>query len=346
MNNPLSPYFAITTGDHFGIGPEVIAKGLSRLGKDFSLDSFLIFGDPKLYLPFRKLLPRNWSVISEPEFIKRTWRGPKRGALNFVVPTLRRSVKAGSKDKANYFCGRYIELAVGGALAGKVAGIITGPIEKNALRDGGFPYDGHTEMLKSLCKAKSVTMMMAGPRLRTTLVTGHLAIRDVPKAVTRNAIRICLDNTINALRYDFGIKSPRIAVMGLNPHCGDGGLFGNEEDRIIIPAIRASERLNTHAKISGPFSADGFFSHWEKRHRRNFDAVVCMYHDQGLIPAKFHDFESTVNVTLGLPIIRTSVDHGVGYDIVGKNRADSSSFCAAVQLAVRIGKNRRRMLQG
>lgn len=331
------PVLAITTGDHRGIGPEVIAKGLKNARSQLKPHNVVLFGIPELYRPYRKLLPKKWKVWTENEVFSQEWLGPTPNHLNFIVPYAN-SVPAEKRDA--YCCGRYIELATTGALRGLFSAIVTGPVDKTELRKGGYPYDGHTEMLRDLCKSNSVTMMMAGLKLRTTLATTHVAIRDISRQLSAEKIITCIENTIVGLIRDFGIEKPRVAVLGLNPHASDHGLFGDEEATRIAPAIETTRRRFPGVEIEGPLAPDGFFAQWRTRHSKVFDAVVCMYHDQGLIPAKLLDFENTVNVSLGLPIVRTSVDHGVGYDIAGKNKADPTSFCAALKLAVKIVRRR------
>lgn len=328
---------AITTGDHHGIGPEVISKGLKTLSRTVRPTSIVIFGLPELYKPFRKILPKKWQLWTENEVFGSKWSGPRDGYLNFIIPE---SNHVEPSRREAYLCGRYIELAVKGTLAGLFSAITTGPIDKNELHKGGYPFDGHTEMLRVLCKAPSVTMMMASPKMRTTLVTVHEALRNIAAKLTPEAIVTCIENTAQGLKRDFSIKKPRLAVLGLNPHASDQGLFGDEEKTIIEPAIeKAKARLLTQIpgiSLAGPFAPDGFFAQWQTRHSKNFDAIICMYHDQGLIPIKLIDFENTVNVSLGLPLVRTSVDHGVGYDIAGKNKANPASFCAALKLALKM----------
>lgn len=331
---------AITTGDHRGIGPEVIAKGLLLLRKTVNPDSVVIFGAPELYLPFRKFLPRRWRVWNESDLGALGRQGPAAGQLNIVVPDLSRIPFA---LRACHACGKYIELAARGCMDDLFSAMVTGPIDKSELRRGGFRFDGHTEMLRELCGAKSVTMMMAGPKMRVTLVTTHVAHKDVASKLSREKIVRCIADTEGGLRRDFGIKKPRIAVLGLNPHAGDNGLFGSEESGVIGPAIRVAAKGHPLALIQGPFPADGFFAQWQSRFSKEFDAVVCMYHDQGLIPVKLLDFENTVNITLGLPILRTSVDHGIGLDIAGRNKANPASFRAALRLAREIAFKRSRI---
>jgi 4-hydroxythreonine-4-phosphate dehydrogenase len=177
-------------------------------------------------------------------------------------------------------------------------------------------------------------MMMAGPRLRVVLVTIHLALADVPRRLTRDGVQQTIEITARALRQQFGIRAPRIAVCGLNPHAGEHGLFGDEEDRIIAPAVRAAHR---HAKVVGPLAADSVFAHAVEG---RYDAVVCMYHDQGLAPFKLLHFADGVNVTLGLPFVRTSPDHGTAFDIAGTGKADPRSMIAALLLAAQTARPR------
>lgn len=297
----------------------------------------VVFGIPELYRPFKRLLPPNWQIWTENEANDPAWPGPIRGHLNFIVPHVNHIAP---EQRGAYCCGRYIELATLGALKGIFSAITTGPIDKNELHRGGYHFDGHTEMLRDLCKAPSVTMMMAGVEMRTTLVTTHVPLREVSAKLSIESIVTCIENTAAGLVRDFGIRKPHIAVLGLNPHAGDKGLFGDEEAIKIEPAIaRARSRL-ADGMIDGPFAPDGFFAQWRSRHSKTYDAIVCMYHDQGLIPIKLLDFENTVNVSLGLPIVRTSVDHGVGYDIVGQNKADPASFVAALKLAAAFARRR------
>jgi 4-hydroxythreonine-4-phosphate dehydrogenase len=186
-------------------------------------------------------------------------------------------------------------------------------------------------------------MMLANRHLRVSLVTVHVALSQVPRKVTSDAVSRALDQTIAALRSNFGIKRPSVSVAALNPHGGEGGLFGDEDQRVVIPALSAARaRWAGKAVISGPFPSDTLFAqHVALPVKKRPDAVICMYHDQGLIPVKLLDFPRTVNLTLGLPIIRTSVDHGTAFDIVGKNLADPSSMIAALNLAGDLSRRRR-----
>ncbi|MBN2124687.1 MAG: 4-hydroxythreonine-4-phosphate dehydrogenase PdxA, partial [Deltaproteobacteria bacterium] len=199
----------------------------------------------------------------------------------------------------------------------------------------------HTQLIAHLTGTQDVVMMLAGERLRVSLVTVHCALRDVPGHLSRERIYRTIEITASALRSDFGIPGPRVAVAALNPHAGESGLFGSEEKDLILPAVERAQEQGF--AVEGPFPADTLFY---RAATGEYDAVVAMYHDQGLGPLKLLHFSDAVNVTLGLPIIRTSVDHGTAYDIAGKGLADPSSLKAAVQLAVSIAGNRRKRAGG
>ena len=220
--------------------------------------------------------------------------------------------------------------AVGDARSGKVDAIATAPLNKEALRLAGFPWSGHTDLLAHLTGAAHVAMMFHSDRLRVVLATVHVPLREVPQALTRDALEQTIDLTAREMPR-FGISAVRLAVAGLNPHAGEHGLFGREEEQVISPAIAACRARGI--EVSGPFPADTLFV---RASRGEFDVVVACYHDQGLIPVKLLAFGEAVNVTLGLPIIRTSVDHGTAFDIAGRGVADAGSMIAAVRLAARL----------
>jgi 4-hydroxythreonine-4-phosphate dehydrogenase len=231
----------------------------------------------------------------------------------------------------------YVRRAVGMARRGELTAVVTCPISKALMQSAGHGYEGHTQLIAGLTNVQDYVMMLAGDRLRVALVTIHCALKDVPSNLSEEKIHRTITITSKALREDFAIKSPRLAVAALNPHAGEAGLFGSEEQSVIGPAI---ERARAEACfVEGPLPADTLF---HKAAAGAFDAVVAMYHDQGLIPLKLLHFSDAVNVTLGLPIIRTSVDHGTAYDIAGKGMADPSSLKAAIKMAVFMAKNRAR----
>ena len=221
------------------------------------------------------------------------------------------------------------------AQRGEVEAIATAPINKEALRLAGLPWNGHTDLLAHLTGARSVAMMFYSDALRVVLATVHIALAEVPRALTQASLEATIALTARELPR-FGIAAPRIAVAGLNPHAGEHGLFGDEEQTAIRPAIDACRARGID--VSGPYPGDTVFV---RARRGDFDVVVACYHDQGLIPVKLVAFGQAVNVTLGLPIIRTSVDHGTAFDIAGQDRADASSLIEAVVLAARLARGRR-----
>jgi 4-hydroxythreonine-4-phosphate dehydrogenase len=223
---------------------------------------------------------------------------------------------------------RYITAAADLAIKERIEAMVTCPINKMAMQLSGFHYSGHTELLAERTKSNEFAMMLAGDRLRVVLVTIHVPLRDVPVILSRQKIVKTIKLAWRALNERFGIKSPRIAVSGLNPHAGEGGMFGDEEKNIIAPAIHDAGNQGFYA--SGPFPPDTIFYHAANK---RYDAVISMYHDQGLIPFKLIHFNNGVNTTLGLPIIRTSVDHGTAYDIAGTGIADPGSLIAAINMA-------------
>jgi 4-hydroxythreonine-4-phosphate dehydrogenase len=324
----------ITMGCPVGIGPEIIVRFLANqkeaadyrpvvLGDSGVLRR--IAGELGIEIPIREWRPGEkmekggLSVLSLSDL--------DAGRLIWGQPTLETGRAMAS----------YIEEAVRLQQAGQLAAMVTCPIGKKTLQEAGYSFPGHTEMLASLCGAAQYAMMMAGNRLRVTLVTIHMGLAAVPGALTGEGVLRLIGLTGRALREDFGIQAPRLAVAGLNPHAGENGLFGNEEEKVIAPAVRAAREQGW--QVSGPLPADTVF---HQAANGRFDAVVCMYHDQGLIPFKLLHFEDGVNVTLGLPIVRTSVDHGTAYDIAGRGMANPASLAAACKLAAAIVSSRQR----
>lgn len=326
----------ITMGCPAGIGPEIIYKYFAATEFDAGRRA-VVLGDLNV---LRECV--NFIDGPRPDIV--AWRpgAPVPEPSKKVIPVLTLS----SLKSADIVWGKpnlatakamasYITEGVRLATDGILDGIATAPISKYALNEAGFSYPGHTEMLADLTSTKHYAMMMAGETLRVTLVTIHCAISDVPQLLTRNAITEMIETTNRALHIDFGIEIPRIGVAALNPHGGENRMFGLEEETTIIPAIEEARKDGIN--VEGPFPPDTIF---HKAANDGFDAVVCMYHDQGLIPFKLLHFSDGVNVTLGLPIVRTSVDHGTAYDIAGKGIADPSSLHYAVHLAHSIAENR------
>jgi 4-hydroxythreonine-4-phosphate dehydrogenase len=229
----------------------------------------------------------------------------------------------------------YITRAVEMIQAGELDAMVTCPISKALMQAVGHLYEGHTQLIADLTRTRDFVMMLAGPKLRVTLATIHCALKDVPDMLTRDMVHTTIRITAESLIRDFGLRAPRLAVAALNPHAGESGIFGSEEADIIEPAVQQAREAGFH--VEGPLPADTLF---HKAVSGGFDAVVAMYHDQGLIPLKLLHFSDAVNVTLGLPIVRTSVDHGTAYDIAGKGRAGPASLKAAMQTACIMVENR------
>jgi 4-hydroxythreonine-4-phosphate dehydrogenase len=314
---------AITMGDPSGIGPEVALKAICSIK-----DSFipLVVGDPALLEEAAKLfdLPLRLRVIGNPEeakpdIINLIDVGPS-GSYKKGVPT----AEGGRASIAS------IRKALELALKGSVDALVTAPISKEALRMAGGPWPGHTEMLAELTGTKDYAMMLLGGQLRVILVTIHRALKDVPSLITKESVSKTIKLAVQACSM-LGIEAPRIGVAGLNPHAGEAGLFGDEEIRDIRPAIEDANAQGI--PVTGPYPPDTLF---HRAYKGEFDMLVCMYHDQGLIPLKLLAFEQGVNVTVGLPIIRTSPDHGTACDIAWKDKADPSSMIEAIRTAIRL----------
>ncbi|HEY0838672.1 MAG TPA: 4-hydroxythreonine-4-phosphate dehydrogenase PdxA [Vulgatibacter sp.] len=319
---------AISMGDPSGIGAEVTAAALASRGMKGTLTPY-VYGDEAawvracLQLGIVDRLPR--VDLGDPL--------PARGGALVRVSRLAAGDRRPGKPTREGALAQvaYIDSAIEAVRSGEAAALCTAPITKAALHEAGLPYPGHTELLADRFGVERVAMMLAGPVLRVVVATTHVALKDVSGLLSAGEIEQTLSITDRALRTQFGIRRPRIAVCGLNPHAGEGGLFGDEEERIIAPAVERARAAGIRAE--GPFPADGLFP---RAARGGWDAVVAMYHDQGLIPLKTVHLETAVNVTLGLPVPRTSPDHGVAYDIAGKGRADPTSMIEALRLAARL----------
>ncbi len=300
----------ISIGDPAGIGPEVVAAALRAIP---SADAELVvYGDIDA-------LRSRGGVL---EGIETHAHSSARVSPGRPDPSSARGIVSA------------IQAAARDCLSGSLDAIATAPISKEVIAAGGFSYPGHTELLEETCGAGRAVMLLVGRGLRVGLATIHCALREVPDRLSTAGILEVLAIMHADLERRFGIHAPRIAVCGLNPHAGEAGRFGDDEARVIAPAIASARARGIAA--SGPYSADSLF------HRAvagEFDAVLAMYHDQGLGPLKTHAFGEAVNVTLGLPIVRTSVDHGTAFDIAGQGRADSRSMIEAVRLALELSRN-------
>ncbi len=302
----------LTCGDPSGIGPEIAAKAWA------AGERFVWIGDPR-HLP----AGTDWREVAEGEV-------PGNGPMAVLRHDFAALAPAGRPEAMNAAgVVAVIERAVRLVQAGLGSAVCTAPINKKALKDGaGFAFPGHTEFLAHLAGVDRVVMMLACPDLRVVPATIHIALSEVPAALTEALLEETIRITHAGLVRDFGFAAPRIAVAGLNPHAGEGGAMGWEEERMMRPLLA---RLQAEGiAVTGPWPADTMF---HAAARKGYDAAVCAYHDQALIPIKTIDFAGGVNVTLGLPFVRTSPDHGTAYDIAGRGIADPSSLIAALRMA-------------
>ena len=314
---------AVSLGDPAGIGPEVIAKCWDNRA-EFNLPPFVAIGEGRS-------LAAVWDgpieVVDDPH--------QAEFAFDHALPLIQvgsaETDLPGHPSLAGAHCSLdSLELAVGLARSGSAIGVVTGPVSKEQLYEIGFQHPGQTEFVAERCgiSPSNVVMMLAGPTLRTVPVTTHLPLAAVQQELTTALIEARARATLRGLQRNFGIPEPRLAISGLNPHAGEGGQLGREEIEIIQPAIAALAAEGW--RVTGPHPADTMF---HTRARANYDAALCMYHDQALIPIKALHFEDAVNVTLGLPIVRTAPDHGTAFDIAGQDRADPRPMAAAIRMA-------------
>jgi 4-hydroxythreonine-4-phosphate dehydrogenase len=308
----------ITLGDPAGIGPEIVAAALAAAPEAWR-PWLVVYGD-------RAPLERGARAIG-------VALPPDVAVLGDGLGDAARPGQPDERTGAAQV--GYLEAAVAAAQRGELGAIATAPISKTWARRAGFAFPGHTEMLASRLGVRDVVMLFAGPRLKVALATVHVPLAEVPRALTTDGLRTTLGIVARALVTDFAIAEPRIGVVGLNPHAGEGGLLGAEDRDVIAPAL---EPLPP-ARLSGPLVPDAAFRDLAMQ---RYDALVAMYHDQGLIPVKLIDFDEAVNVTLGLPIVRTSPDHGTAYDIAGTGSARAVSMQRALALAVELTARRAR----
>lgn len=320
-NHPI----ALTLGEPAGIGPELCHLAWEALRDDLT---FFVLGEPRFFPADAPV-----ELITDPQ--------DAASAMERGLPVLKHefagSIKPGVPDPSNaQSVIDAIAKAVDLVQSGQASAVCTNPIHKKALVDGaGFAFPGHTEYLASLAGVERVVMMLAGPDLKVVPTTIHIALKDVPNALSQDLLRQTIQITHDALSDSFGIRFPRIAVCGLNPHAGEGGLMGTEDAELIAPVVEQLQ--DAGLDVFGPLSADTMF---HKRARSTYDVAIAMYHDQALIPIKTLAFDEGVNVTLGLPFIRTSPDHGTALDIAGKGIARADSLIAALRLADQMAKAR------
>lgn len=327
------PLIAVTMGDPAGIGPEVVVKALADDAVARACRIVVFGDDAALRQAAQRLgMPAAWQAAPSPDALAPD--APTQVCdLGGVGPGVLFASRPSPEGGAAAL--RAIEAAAAAARDGRVAAIATAPIHKQAIALAGSPFAGHTDMLADICGAEHHVMMLVGGPLRVALVTHHIALADVPHAIGTEEIVAVATTTAESLRRFFAIPEPRVAVCGLNPHASDGSRFGDEELRIIEPAV--VQLRHAGIPVAGPVSPDTCF---RRAAQGEFHAVVAMYHDQGLIPLKLIAFDEAVNVTLGLPIIRTSVGHGTAYDIAGRGIASHRSMVAAILLAARMAQAR------
>lgn len=334
MTEEHRPILALTMGDPVGIGPEIIVKTLAD-AQIYQVCRPLVLGDfPALERARLELSPGLGIHLAERPGLGRY----KAGTMD-LMPLSELKPKDLEYGRPTQASGKamvsYILKAIDLSMEHQVAGMVTAPISKLSMNLSGYHYPGHTELLAEKTGTPEVVMMLAGDEFRVVLATIHCALAEVPRRLTTEGLYRLFALTCKALEQDFGLAGAPLAVAALNPHAGEGGMFGREEEEIIIPAIKEAQAEGL--PVEGPFPADTLF--W--RHRQGeFAAVVCMYHDQGLIPLKLLHFIDGVNVTLGLPIIRTSVDHGTAYDLAGTGRATPDSLKAAIKMAAEMALRR------
>jgi 4-phospho-D-threonate 3-dehydrogenase / 4-phospho-D-erythronate 3-dehydrogenase len=331
----MKPRIAVTIGDFNGIGPEITLKCLANAALMKSVDPVLI-GSPDIFTFYAEKLKirKKFAVVQSPSQKPPAGCIPVFPVFNATAKNVQPGVLA---PDAGVCSGRAIEQAVRFCMDGSVDAMVTAPVSKEALHIAGYNFPGQTEMLALLSRSARVMMLFVSKTMNVGLTTIHLPLRAVPEAITADRIVEKLEILHGALVNDLKIKNPAIAVLGLNPHAGEHGMIGSEENEIIIPAVQRAVQQGISAE--GPFASDAFFG---TSRQKQYDAVLAMYHDQGLIPLKMKDFDNSVNYSAGLRIIRTSPDHGTAFDIAGTGKANPDSMAAAIRLAATIVGNRKK----
>lgn len=306
------PVIGITMGDPSGIGPEIIVKALASPAIN-TLAHFQIIGDEAVFSRYRNKPLKNCHFLD--------LKTIPDGKISFGKITK----TAGQAAIA------YLDTALALLKAKKISALVTAPLCKEAVQLSNPGFKGHTEYLAEFFGVKEFDMMFVMDDLKVVIATRHVPLKDVPREITKALVLKTIRLTARSLKNYFHFKDPKIAICGLNPHAGEGGHIGNEEIKVIIPAIARAKK--TFRNIEGPFAADTLFCDFNAA---KYDAIIAMYHDQGLVPIKTTHFYKLVNLTIGLPVIRTSPAHGTAFDIVGKNKADPSSMCESIKLAARL----------
>ena len=325
-----APRIAITPGEPAGIGPDlVIALALQPWPVEL-----VVIADPEMLAARADQLGASIEIRLLTD--DHSPQPSPAGQIKVLRENLAADVKPGQLDSANAgYVLACLRRAANGCLQHEFSAMVTGPVQKSVINQAGISFTGHTEYLAEQTSAQQPVMLLVSGELRVALLTTHLALRDVPETITVERIQSTLRTLYDGLRRCFGINSPRISVLGLNPHAGESGHLGSEEQEIIAPALRSMRAEGM--QLIGPIPADTAFT---ADHLKSADAVLAMFHDQGLPVLKHHGFGQSVNVTLGLPIIRTSVDHGTALDLAGSGRAKPGSMIAALRLAIEIQSRR------
>ena len=333
ISTTMKPKIAITMGDPAGVGPEVILKALTDELLPRNCLPFVI-GDAAVLEEISRLIGMT-TTITQHQTVDDIDFAPGTIPVLQTTPVKAFSIPYGLPDKN---CGELsftaVKTGVELAMSKQIAAIVTAPICKESWHLAGQKYDGHTGLLASLTKSDRCRMMFVSEKLNVILVTIHLALKEACQSISRQLVQETIEMGAGHLQK-LGYEKPKVAVCGLNPHAGENGIFGNEEIDIIAPAVEAARASGI--LVEGPLSADTLFL---KAVNQEFDLVVAQYHDQGLIPIKLVSFDSSVNITIGLPIIRTSVDHGTAFDIAGQGKADHTNLMAAINSAIRLSTKR------
>jgi len=330
----MKPVIVISMGDYNGVGPEVILKAFNQI--DLNESQPVVAGCENVFHSYNNIPGKKVNIRSISSVDQIVSESDTLFILN-CIDEIKITIKTGTvSSQAGKISMLAVERAVDMCLSGEADALVTAPISKEAIHKAGYRFPGHTEYLADKTGSTDFQMILVHESLRIALATIHEPVRNIAALITKDLLENQIRNLNRSLKDDFGIREPKIAVLGLNPHSGDGGAIGDEEINIIRPALVKAGREKM--KIAGPFAADGFFGSSAYHY---FDAILAMYHDQGLIPFKTLSFGSGVNFTAGLPIIRTSPDHGTGFDIAGMNKACSQSFIAAYNLAVKMVFNKK-----
>ncbi|MBI3365235.1 MAG: 4-hydroxythreonine-4-phosphate dehydrogenase PdxA [Ignavibacteriae bacterium] len=328
------PTIGITLGDLNGIGPEITLKSILAPSIRRVCSPILV-GSIDVYEFYARRLRLRLDLM-EIEFIPSKTTGTAVPIINMFPHRVPKMAPGKLTEEAGHFAGEAITCAAKLCKRGKLDGMVTAPVSKEAMALAGYRYPGQTEMLAAISGSRNVAMMLVANTFRIGLATVHVPIKRVSSTLSIGGLVKKISSIHHSLRHDFAVRSPRIALLGLNPHAGENGMIGSEEKEMMIPAMKRVRRNGIH--IEGPFPADGFFG---RNTHRQYDAVVAMYHDQGLIPLKMVGFSLGVNYSAGLRIVRTSPDHGTAFDIAGEGVADPRSMMEAIKLASRIISIRR-----